>query len=1611
MSEKNSKPVIFLAFANEQGGKGSQGYLRALPEELRHLEGILDQARQKGLCELVIKHNATLEQVLEVFQSAEFRDRIAIFHYGGHASATGLYLEADEDHAHEASAEGLAEFLGQQSGLELVFLNGCSTQSQARGLLDANVSAVVATSQAIDDAVATAFAGHFYSGLTGGATLEAAFKEAQGAVVSARGTDVRKLYRHIGGAVDKDLATDDFPWHLHVRPGAETTRNWNLPDAADDPLLGLPGLPERDLPDRPYRQLNFYTEQDAEVFFGRGYQIRELYQLLTDIHSDPIILYCGQSGVGKSSLLNAGLIPRLKGRSEDPHDVRDFRRRRTGGLAGMFREKLGARHDISLLDAWKAQEEAAGKPVTMIVDQVEEVFTRPHPGHPNELDDFLKELAPVYANTAGRPRGKLVLSFRKEWVQDVKRRLEERKLPHTVRYLEALDRRGIVEAIEGPASTPRLQQKYQLTIESGLAQTMAEQLLSDAESAVAPTLQIRLGRMWDEAVADAGGGKTFDRSLYDGLKSEGFGLEQYLDQEFALLRAAHGEVVESGLALDVLAFHTTPRGTAEARTEAELAERYADMQAEVKAFVASCKERFLLISIQTTSAGEGPESKVHQTRLAHDTLAPLIRERFANSNRPGQRARRILENRAIDWQSEPYGDALDEADLRTVEKGMGGMRAPGEPERRLISASVEARKARRFRRNLLLIVLAVLISVIVGTVFSNYRKGKELIAEGERAQAEACRVHAAGVTALADAQEDPLLASLLLSSLRKFDEPRHAVQVALGVAQKPIPLAVMAGHRESVNSVACSPDQKRVVSASSDGSAFVWTFGSDDAPIPLKKHGDRVNGAEFNLNSAHVLTWSDDGKVYRWAVGGGEPNLVARLDGSVSTARFYPPDDRYVMVAGEDGSINIWWADSRQAAQASGLECQDPDAVEDGGQPDTGASAPVDSVCKVRELKAPLGKLIETAEYSPDNDFLVAVDTAGAIRLWSVPNYCEIKVPQFQVGRIIDATFGVQDRAGGHTFLATVSDDLPQLALWPLDGLVDSANGSEACGEVHEIPGSPMGLGADTGKVLSVQFSPGGGRLAAGYDNSGVSYWNVDNPNNRIELRHHTEAVISVEFSSDGRFLATASIDDTAAVWDIDALDKVLDEQLADLASDDADVVAAARDRTVEPLMVLAGHLDNVSATTFCDSGSALLTASDDRTVALWNLERLAEPRVLAKQKSAALDVDLNWDGSLVAAAYDCQPPDATGSRCAEALLLYYAEGRKDSVKKSLGYSRVVDFTPERSFFEDQVLTVSKRNSGDPEWSLVQQWPVAPGKPSTIYEMADVPIDSASYSPDGSLVLTASTMDQVHMKNLVDSEASIDCCAEHGEYVNSYAAFSPDCQHVVTAGFEGFGVGPNPGRGPRGNGVCGVARADGDIAVTPAGENSAVSRADQGNTITKAVFDPDSQYLASAGFDNVIRLWSVEPLKEIRVFPAPVLEGGGHENAVMSVAFSHDGEHLVSGSLDGTARIWKTDGSGKPIVLRVDGCEPGELECAIYDAIFSRDDSRVITASADGSVRVWRYRWSDLLEYLEGSTRVRLSERQREEFFEESDADRAAVISACESEEPRTSAAEDLGKS
>lgn len=174
-------PVIFLAFANDRVERSR--YLRNLPAELRQIRQALEPAVEAGLCELVTLANATVSEILDVFQKKRYKDRIAVFHYGGHADGYQLLLESETGKHQIAHGKGLVSFLGNQTSLKLVFLNGCSTEQQAEELSDVGVPMVIGTASSIADEIAAQLAIRFYKGLANGAGINRAWKEAKDEIV------------------------------------------------------------------------------------------------------------------------------------------------------------------------------------------------------------------------------------------------------------------------------------------------------------------------------------------------------------------------------------------------------------------------------------------------------------------------------------------------------------------------------------------------------------------------------------------------------------------------------------------------------------------------------------------------------------------------------------------------------------------------------------------------------------------------------------------------------------------------------------------------------------------------------------------------------------------------------------------------------------------------------------------------------------------------------------------------------------------------------------------------------------------------------------------------------------------------------------------------------------------------------------------------------------------------------------------------------------------------------------------------------------------------------------------------------------------------------------
>jgi len=217
------RPVVALTFSNDQ-----DNYLEMLKRESSNIFKALRDFDDKDFIKLYREESSTMEEVLDLF--IHYLDRLAIFHYGGHANGTHLQLETTSGRAELAYSGGLAQLMGLQKELKLVFLNCCATKGQVELLFASGVKAVIATSVLIGDTMAVEFAEKFYEALAQQATIQKAFEIAKACIATAYGLAREiNLYRDLNRSGEKAAPEAELPWGLYINGENPEVLEWKLP--------------------------------------------------------------------------------------------------------------------------------------------------------------------------------------------------------------------------------------------------------------------------------------------------------------------------------------------------------------------------------------------------------------------------------------------------------------------------------------------------------------------------------------------------------------------------------------------------------------------------------------------------------------------------------------------------------------------------------------------------------------------------------------------------------------------------------------------------------------------------------------------------------------------------------------------------------------------------------------------------------------------------------------------------------------------------------------------------------------------------------------------------------------------------------------------------------------------------------------------------------------------------------------------------------------------------------------------------------------------------------------------------------------------------------------
>ncbi len=402
--------------------------------------------------------------------------------------------------------------------------------------------------------------------------------------------------------------------------------------------MSAPAVPAISRTASPYKGLDHYEVQDAPLFFGRDV---ECDLVAANLLAARLTLVYGQSGVGKSSLLHAGVVPRLR---EAPDLVvvvfRSWGGDPVAGLCAAIRAATGlepSAGEPALAETIAVCTQRLGRDLVIILDQFEEYFVY----HPQDDGDgtFAAEF-PRAVN-----QGELPVSFLVSIREDALARLDRFKgrIPNLFgNYLriDRLTRQAARDAIVCPLEehNRRVADDEHMQIEPHLVEAVLDQVrvgnvqlgqtgagVIDAaigESRIeAPFLQLVLARLWEEE--SAAGSRVLRQDTLDRLGGAERIVPAHLDAAMAELSPPERDV-----AARVFRFLVTPSGTKIALHATDLAE-YAEVSSDVVGL--------LLDNLSAQQArilrGTGDGSNV----IYHDVLAAAILD---------WRARRIQATRA-----------------------------------------------------------------------------------------------------------------------------------------------------------------------------------------------------------------------------------------------------------------------------------------------------------------------------------------------------------------------------------------------------------------------------------------------------------------------------------------------------------------------------------------------------------------------------------------------------------------------------------------------------------------------------------------------------------------------------------------------------------------------------------------------------------------------------------------------------------------------------------------------------------------------------------------------------------------------------------------------------
>ena len=1147
------------------------------------------------------------------------------------------------------------------------------------------------------------------------------------------------------------------------------------------------------LPPNPYRGLEPFTADDAALFFGRDSDVEKL---TVRVLAQPVVVVVGASGVGKSSLVQAGLIPELqKGGTWSVEVIRlgddpwyqlaaAVLRMQSGtnisAAAGEMSSRISVDQEILRLrreglNASGRFLRSLGRPPLLVIDQFEELLTHGEPPDP-QLMDLLLPAREVPVDPV-----RIVLTLRSDYlptlldIPGMGPRLDQR-----LYLLSQLTDNQLRQAVTLPATGRGVR------FESGLV----DLIVRETGARSLPLAQFTLTRLWNTQRR-----KTLSFFGYNKIGGVSGALDQFAEQHLRNLPRQFAAVADQVL----LRLVHTP--AAELRLAARQRAYRSDMPAdEWETARRLAGSRLLTVD---TDDEHGPYGE-----LAHEALITSWRRlhRIVSDNADFLAWLAWARQRAIE------GDAVPEARIAEARQWVDsrGDAIPAEVRefigRSQIAAEARLGELRQARDRAEALRLAAdaelaLRSSTTPTTLALALGAESLLtqstAQGDRALRGVLRLHARPVARLDHGGRvfavafSPDGARVVTgsgdNSARVFDAVTGAELARLD-------------HDGAVRAVAFSPDGARVVTGSDYNSARVFDAVTG-AELARLDHDGAVRAVAFSPDGARVATGSYDNSARVFdAVTGAE---LARLyHGGLVHAVAFSPDGARVATGSDDNSARVF--DAATGAELTRLDHNDSvHAVAfspDGARVATGStdnSARVFDAATGAELaRLYHGGLVHAVAFSPDGARVATGSTDNS-------------------ARVFDAATGAELTRLGH------DDSVHAVAFSPDGARVATGSADNSARVFDAATGAELARLDHDGSVHAVAFSPDGARVATGSADNSARVFDAATGAELARL-DHDDSVDAVAFSPDGARVATGSYDNSARVFDavtgaeLARLDHDGRVSAVAFSPDGARVATGSFDNSARVFDAVTGaelarldHDDSVYAVAFSPDGARVATGSGDNSARVFDAVTGAE---LAR---------LDHGGSVHAVAFS---PDgarvATGSYDNSARVFDAVTGAELARLDHGGLVHAVAFSPDGA----RVATGSFDNSA-------RVFDAVTGA-----ELARLHHDGAviavAFSPDGARVATGSTDNSARVFDAVTGAelARLD----HDGLVYA-VAFSPDGARVATGS------------------------DDNSARVFDAVTGAELARLDHDDSVDAVAFSPDGARVATGSFDNSARVFDIEP--------------------------------------------------------------------------------------------------------------------------------------------------------